>query len=204
MRPLERPLSCSRARVLLDAYIDGDLSPVRTSSVENHLAGCSACRDEVQAAQRVRTALRQMPPREMPVRELPARESTARGLFAGELPAPAAAAPGPAAQPQASRSPVTALRQPGHRPQWWRPLAVAALLAGVVLGAVRVFDRPTETPVTTADVARAELQVRWVMARLGEINRRTSARVREDVIEKSVVGPSARAVETAFDQSMTQ
>jgi anti-sigma factor RsiW len=208
MRPPERPLNCKRTRVLLDAHIDGELPAERTASVERHVAACCTCRDEMLSAQRLRAALRQMPPHEMPRRELPLGATGQGGRLAED--AGAGWAPlGPATSRgafagESARAEVTPLRPPVHRTPLWRPLAVAAVLAGLVLGAVRVFDRPTETPVTTAEVARAELQVRWVLARLGEINRRTSDRVRDEVIEQGVVGPSARAVENAFDRSVTQ
>jgi hypothetical protein len=87
----------------------------------------------------------------------------------------------------------------------WRAFAVAAVLAGLVFGAARVLHRPVvDQQVTAAEVARAELQVRWVMARLGDINRRTAERVREDVIQKGVVEPSTRAVESALGEGAPQ
>jgi len=172
-------------RVLLDAHLDGDLAPERGVRVEAHLAECASCRHELEDARRLRDTLR----------SLPQHTSTraTRQPVAVSQPAPPPTTPG------------RAVRRRAQVTSFWRPLAVAALLAGVVFGAVRVLHRPVvESAVTAQDVARAELQVRWVMARLGEINRRTGARVREDVIEKGVVEPSARAVESALDQGVAQ
>ena len=41
------PLACARVRVLLEAYVDGDLArddPALVSAVREHLAGCADCR----------------------------------------------------------------------------------------------------------------------------------------------------------------
>jgi anti-sigma factor RsiW len=36
-------LSCQRARVLIDPYVDGELDPVQVAEVERHLDECKNC-----------------------------------------------------------------------------------------------------------------------------------------------------------------
>jgi anti-sigma factor RsiW len=190
MRRTDRPLSCRRVHVLLDAHLDGDLPRDRNARVVAHLADCDACRHEMQRAERLRGTLRALPSRTGSEALRAAVRARVR-----ELPAPAAAA----------GTPVRRAAWRARLAGTWRPVAVAAVLAGVVFGAVRVLHRPVvENELTAQDVARAELQVRWVMARLGDISRRTGERVRTDVIQKGVVEPSERAVENALEHGVTQ
>lgn len=39
-------LTCSRVRVLLEPYVDGDLDPSLVAAVRDHLAGCAECRGQ--------------------------------------------------------------------------------------------------------------------------------------------------------------
>ena len=48
----ESSLSCRRARVLLEAHLDGDLHGLRRAAMDTHLAGCHACSQELLRARR--------------------------------------------------------------------------------------------------------------------------------------------------------
>ena len=36
-------MDCSNAETLLDAYVDGELDPLRSLDIEEHLHGCAGC-----------------------------------------------------------------------------------------------------------------------------------------------------------------
>jgi anti-sigma factor RsiW len=48
---------------LLSAYLDGELSPADLATAETHLAGCGACRGELDAVLATRHLLRRLPGR---------------------------------------------------------------------------------------------------------------------------------------------
>jgi anti-sigma factor RsiW len=52
---------CEAARPELNAYVDGELAPEDRAVIERHLAGCAACRAEVELLRLVMHALRQAP-----------------------------------------------------------------------------------------------------------------------------------------------
>jgi anti-sigma factor RsiW len=51
-------VTCQETRHLLHGYLDGELDLVRSLEVEEHLAGCAACRDLHKSHQVLRTAFR--------------------------------------------------------------------------------------------------------------------------------------------------
>jgi anti-sigma factor RsiW len=211
MRRSDRALSCRRVEVLLDAHVDGDLRADVAARVDAHLSSCDACQESLAQARRLRDTLRALPQQKSAVTS---PEALRERLAAEQswVSEPRVSQPG-VPQPVASQPAVLASTATGATATppsrrvvpLWRTLAVAAVLAGLVFGAARILHRPVvDQQVTAADVARAELQVRWVMARLGTINRRTAERVREEVIQKGVVEPSARAVESALGEGSPQ
>lgn len=50
-------MTCDEFRSLLDAYIDGELSPARMQALEDHAKACEACMEEFQAAQLLKDTL---------------------------------------------------------------------------------------------------------------------------------------------------
>lgn len=52
---------CTACSPLLDEYLDGTLGDDRRSVVEAHLAGCAACRAELEAIRRITEAARALP-----------------------------------------------------------------------------------------------------------------------------------------------
>jgi anti-sigma factor RsiW len=206
----EAKLSCRRAQVLLEAYVDGDLRGPRRAAMDTHLAGCHTCSQEFLRARQVRGALRDLPPQACSEAVL---DSVRRRLGAAAAamppvapPVAAGAAPNPAAARPASPSWDRRLAGwwSGHAPGW-RPVTAFGSLAVVAVAAFLILHRPQhEQPVTAEDLRRADAQVRWVLATLGQINQRTSERVRTEVFEKGVAEPTMRAVNGALENSVPQ
>ena len=85
----------------------------------------------------------------------------------------------------------------------WQPLAAALAVLAVVLGVTQFLTRPPrERQWTQQDVQRAELQVRWVLAHLGEVSRQAGEVVKKDVLEEHVATPTARATERALQDAL--
>lgn len=91
--------NCATCSPLLDEYLDGTLDDARRAAVEAHLAGCPACRAELEAIRRIAAEARALPPtlappaatwdgiaarlpRATPARTGPARRLTWRQLAA--------------------------------------------------------------------------------------------------------------------------
>lgn len=53
-------MGCEEFRQLLDAYIDGELSPAEIEALSEHAKACEACREELKAAQLLRETLAHM------------------------------------------------------------------------------------------------------------------------------------------------
>ena len=190
----EKRLSCRRASVLLDAYADGELSPRRRTQLESHLATCAMCCQELEQARRVRETLRALPEQSCSDRLLD--QVAARVRRESQ---PAAVAGGVALLGR-----LRGWLAQRAVPVWQPAVAVLAVLVLVVGVGRLVFREPTEKKITTADVERAELQVRWVMAHLGDIGRRTGQSVQKDVLTDGVAAPTAHAVEEVLQGNVTQ
>lgn len=160
---------------------DEGLEPLaadEVQAVDRHLARCPGCAREMELATRLRGELRSLPEPALP-RSLqrpfdPHRRPTRnhRG----------AAGPSP--------------QLPPPRPSWsrWAPYALATLL---ILAAVTVLPRwlgqgtpPAPEPATSpAQLARAELEARYALARVAEATRRANREIREDVLGRRLVQP---------------
>lgn len=57
----ELPGACGRIRELLSAYLDGEADPAETALVQDHLAGCAACRAFRRRAEELTRAVRLAP-----------------------------------------------------------------------------------------------------------------------------------------------
>ena len=63
-------MSCANERVLLHAYVDGELDLIRSLEIEKHLEGCNPCAQAVENQQALASAMRGSsfyfrPPREL-------------------------------------------------------------------------------------------------------------------------------------------
>lgn len=189
-------LSCDDVLDRLDLYLDTldgtdgadeglpALSAEERTAVEVHVTRCPACAQELSRARWVRDGLRALP--EVPYTpKAPAeREAPARIL-------------------------------PGPWLRWAVPLAAAAVLVVAVLIAgpgrapepapegpttAAVEDRPQSAAldISPAELARAELEARYALARLAEATRRARREIREDVLARHVVAPVQRELLRSF------
>ena len=204
MRRADAPLSCVRVKVLVEPYLDESLAGPRRARVDAHLVGCERCRGEIAQALQVRTALRALPWRACSDVVL---ETVRTRLAAADAPASGSAGMAPvAARAAAMRAWSRRLRE------WlaplsavWKPAASLAAAAVLVVGVYAFVNRPQqEIQVTPADMQRAEGQVRWVMARIGQISQHAGNKVRTDVLEHRVADPAARAVSGVLENSLHQ
>jgi anti-sigma factor RsiW len=83
-------MKCEAARPLLEAYLDGELDRAAVEGIEAHLSTCAACRAELSALERLRSAVRAVPRRRAPEElrqrlartgELPRLDTATRGAF---------------------------------------------------------------------------------------------------------------------------
>ena len=68
-------MNCEQMRNLLDEYVDGELSAEGRRAVERHLAGCEACRAELEALKKTAALVGSLP-------KVNAPEGLARGVEA--------------------------------------------------------------------------------------------------------------------------
>lgn len=131
---------CESIGVLLDGYHDGELGSLERVRVERHLAGCSACRDELaslaQLGGLVRTAVGRAP------------EPDLWDAIAERL---------PSRRPERER--LGASRAPLRRRRWLTPMRVGAAVAA---SAAALLVTISETPV--APVGAASGVVRSIYA----------------------------------------
>ncbi len=57
-RPLGRP--CRESARMLSSYIDGELGAAKLVELDEHVAGCEACREEVQLLRAMRGSLKRV------------------------------------------------------------------------------------------------------------------------------------------------
>jgi len=156
MKP-ERILSCARALVLIEPYVDDDLSTARRHSLEQHLGACAACRDELADARSIRAELQALPRLACPDQVTDfvlgrVATSSPRGAWARLRAAVAQASAGPA----------------------WRPALAAAGVTVVALVITLLGQQPRQNGYTPQDLARAEVEARWALALVAQVTTRAS------------------------------
>ena len=141
-------ITCDDVLARLEEHVDGELTRAEAAPLERHVRRCSTCAAELALARRIRQELRALPRPEL----APGRQPHRRG-WAGR-----------------------------HR---WQ-LAAACLFLVLLAGVLRVDRTAVEPPVqvarhelpyavTDADLARAEREARYALARVAEITRRARA-----------------------------
>lgn len=152
----------------VEAYVDDDLPPAERARFEAALADDPAWQHEVALARRIQVGLRALPAPPCPPRVL-------------------------AALPHADRPPRPA---PLPRRRWptLRPALAGLALVGMVALSALPGRRPAPPPpVAEAEVEQALADVKWTLAYLSSVSRRTGEAVRRDV-EDRVVAPARAAV----------
>ncbi|MEJ2722501.1 MAG: hypothetical protein P8181_15385 [bacterium] len=87
----------------------------------------------------------------------------------------------------------------GLRPGVLRPALVGSLIAIVTTAALLIGRHERSHRYTPEEVAKAEVELKWTMAFLGDVGRRAGYAVRDDAVGAHVVEPVWRAVHSAMD-----
>lgn len=172
MTPTEEPRECTWVQGRLEAHLDGDLPAGEGAELDKHLRQCAVCTHALAQALQVQEALRALPLQVCPDRVTEAAWSRVR-------------------------QDLRVTRR--HRLQawlsdWclhpWRPALVAmAALVLTVATTLVIRHQESRAEVSPAELARAELQVRWTLGYLAQLSRRTGLTVRDQVIRARVVEP---------------
>jgi anti-sigma factor (TIGR02949 family) len=179
MNRSEREISCSWAQERIEAHLDGELPDGEINGLETHLRECEICAGELELAERVRGGLRMLQLQRCP-------DPVVEGVYEqirGQL---------RATRRQRLREWLDSWRAP-----LWRPVAAALVVVLMIGGTVSYQNREPE--VSPAELARAEQQVKWTLAYLSQMGRRTGDRVRDDVLRERVVAPIQNSVNRVME-----
>ena len=152
----ERRITCARVQVLIEPYLDGDLTAARAARFESHLSACSGCHDELAAARTIRDALRALPHYACP------ETVTARVLQSA------------ASQPRGAWSRLREAWREVMGGSVWRPAMAATGVAAVLLLVTLLSQQPRHNGYTAEELARAELEARWALAMVAQVTSRAS------------------------------
>jgi anti-sigma factor RsiW len=187
MTKSNKSISCSLTQAKIEAYLDAELSRKEAAEVESHLSECQVCTAELARAKEVRSTLRELPEVSCPDRVTRAVLAQARADLRSE-------------HRRRLRDWLSTWTAPA-----WRPALATATLVALLATALLVGRREESPPaVSPEELARAEVEVKWTLAYLGEMGRRAGFLVREEVIESQVVEPVKRAVETLSETDSVQ
>jgi anti-sigma factor (TIGR02949 family) len=179
MTPQNDPIRCEEALDLIEPYLDGELPPAEAARLRDHLEGCPACAAELALARRIQGSLRALPQPDCPP------EVIARVVRAGRGEVVPFAAPAVSA---------------GRRARAVRGrLAAAAAVAALAVGGGTLFlhlqqQREQEARPSQAEVAEATREARLALAYVGKVSRRAGLDVRDEVLQKRLVIPTARSL----------
>ena len=168
---------CEWARELIDAFLDDELSGKDKARLENHVAACFSCKEELALARKVKRELRALPQKECPERVVAA--------ILEKIPA---------------ESPEVPEEKPGIRAipwfKWGFRLAFAAALIAVIWLATP--QKPSAPPeqISPAELAAAERQFQITLAYVGYMSTRSTEMVRDEVVESKI----APAVQDVFEK----
>jgi anti-sigma factor RsiW len=172
--------------VLLDGYLDGDLTPDEVAAYERHAAACATCSEEMALARRMSSVLAE------PIEEAPP------SVLAGAL---ARIEAGPAPRTAPDRPARTGVRLRRVR------LAALALAASSIIAALAVIPQLQQRRQAAADepnpaeVAAARADIERALGLVGEATRDAGVFLRDDVLAPHVAEPAAESVMEALGLS---
>ena len=181
MSQFEHKDICKWVQEHIDAYLDGDLDPTETATLNTHIAGCPSCSEELDLAQRVKEELGSLPEQLCPdtvvdtaLEKIGVRDSV---------------------QTTPTRKPWKLARAL----QGWRLAAVAAILICLVINLTFLRQRePGKSEVAAGNLMKTEQQVMTTFAYMGYVGYETAHTIRDDVFQQKVVPPLKRALDRVF------
>lgn len=174
-------VSCEWVLDSIELLIDGDLSRQESAAFEEHVAGCSACAEELEFARGVVTSLRALERHACPSGVSTRAEAAARAAAATSLRARLAGWFAPHAD---------VLRRPAMM-----AMMVLVVAAGIFVVTQRAgLERSGSGEFSQADIEAAARDARAAFAYIGRYSRRTGRLLRDDVIGNRVIPPMQRAM----------
>jgi|GEM_PF-2258885 len=180
---------CQWAQERIEAFLEGDLSPEETRQLEQHIAQCNACFEELEMARQVRATLQDIPGEICPDRVVEdvlsriEREDSA---------------------PEASR---------GFAGIWrallkgWMP---AAAVLALVFAALFMLKAPPQHTMQKGDfpakkvapekLARARHELEITFAYIGSVSSQSARRVYADVVEQGIAPPLEKALQRTIEK----
>lgn len=177
-------LDCFGAESLLEAYLDGELSPSQQGNLERHLHSCESCTADLTLARRIQSELR-----DLPIMSCPPAVSRAVLDHA-----------------EAHPSLRVLLQRFWNARQYWQPAFALLVVTALGLGYWRAADVPTPVPpapagaqheYTAEEIAQAEAELKLALAYLGDIGERARVQIGTQVGER-VIQPLTRSIAGAL------
>jgi anti-sigma factor (TIGR02949 family) len=174
--------NCEWVSDRIEIYLDGELATADMSSFESHLGACAHCAEELELAKRVLGELRNLPAQRCP-------DAVTSEVFESIG----------AEKTRAAEKPFRRWLA-GWRYGLLRPALVGSFMLIVTVSAVFVGRHyRSANRITPEEAAKAEAELRWTLALVGDVGRRTGLTVRDDVLGERVVRPMRRAVFSVLD-----
>lgn len=158
---------CEESLESLEAFLDGDLPAEEAARLQRHLEGCPSCAAELSLVRKIQSELRTLPLPDCPPEVL----EKVRKAGKGEV----------VAFPRRERT-------LGRR--------IAAVAAALVLsvGGGALFFHVQQVQRERQQIAQAEQEARYALAYIGKVSRRTGLDLRDQILQKHVVSPTARGL----------
>ncbi|MEW5702355.1 MAG: zf-HC2 domain-containing protein [Candidatus Zixiibacteriota bacterium] len=162
---------CAWVRDRLDPYVDCELPSAEAGAIAAHLSDCAECTAELALAQRTLDALHDLP----------------------VLSCPDAVV-------------VEVGRRIGPEPSFWRRLWAGRLLRPALIGAVAValvaataiigrYQSAAPPRLSAEEMAVARAEVKWALAIVSDVARRTEKTVRRELPDPRLLAPVRRTIE---------
>lgn len=168
-------LPCDEALDLLEPYVDGDLPTGKTAPLLSHLERCPSCAAELELAARIQRELRALPELDCPPEVLERVRRAGRGEVV----------------PFSARLP----RGTGLRIAAAAAMLTLALSGGALFLQIQRSDQPSQE-----EIAQATQEAKLALAYLGKVTRRASQGLRDDVLQKRLIGPATRSASRSLGE----
>lgn len=168
-------LPCARVLEMIEGRLSGSLPVGLDAAVDAHLAGCAACRAELELASSIRGELAALPSFDAPPQMIDALRRRVREA------------------PSSSARLAAGNARRGLKLRF--TLAAAAAASAVVAAAVLLPHRaPQPPPVSSVDVARATAEARFAFALVAHATAVTRHELRQEALRARLVGAVTRSL----------